>query len=531
MNKNNSLKVKIDIPGPVSLALGRLLIASKEVFVVGGCVRDVLLGKKPQDWDLTTNAKPEELLEIFPQGKYQNDFGTVIVPWKYLLDIDNVSRETIKPDFLEKVNSGDNLEITTYRIEARYSDRRHPDRVSFADSIEEDLARRDFTINAMALRPDTAFLVNLERFLREDALINDCEFEMELLDLFQGRKDLKEKLVRSVGSPWERFDEDALRMMRAVRFACQLGFEVERATREAILSNQSKLRFVSQERIRDELIKILTSPQPAQGIRLLDEVGLLVRILPEVAKAKGVRQNKHHYFGPFNTVFAHMVASLEKCPSEKLTVRLAALLHDVGKPPTKRGQGKEATFHGHEYVGAKMTQKTLEYLRFPRKTIEKVILLVKNHMFYYNVDEVGEAGVRRLVRKVGLENIQDLLDVRIADRLGSGVPKAVPYKLRHFQFMVDKVSQDPLSVKQLVINGRDLIRELGLSPGPRIGAILEVLLSRVLDNPSLNRKDQLLNLAKELEKQDLSQLRKEAKKEIEKEKQSKEKQIKKRHHV
>ncbi|MEI6588144.1 MAG: HD domain-containing protein, partial [Candidatus Moraniibacteriota bacterium] len=233
----------------------------------------------------------------------------------------------------------------------------------------------------------------------------------------------------------------------------------------------------------------------------------------------------------YNTVYKHLVASLEKCPSKKLEVRLASFLHDVGKPKSKRGEGENATFYNHEYIGEKMAKDILERLRFPRKVIDKVMLLVRNHMFYYNVDEVGESGVRRVVQKIGLENIGDLIDVRIADRLGSGVPKAVPYKLRHFQFMVEKVSHDPISVKQLKIDGNALMDELNVEPGPKIGAILAVLLSKVIDNPTLNEKEKLLVLATELAESNVEDLRKMAEDKIKKEQKKEEELIKKKHKV
>jgi poly(A) polymerase/tRNA nucleotidyltransferase (CCA-adding enzyme) len=226
-----------------------------------------------------------------------------------------------------------------------------------------------------------------------------------------------------------------------------------------------------------------------------------------------------------------MLASLEKCPSDKLEVRLAAFLHDIGKPMTKQGEGELATFYGHEYVGARITVKILERLKYPKKVIDKTVLLVKNHMFYYNVDEVGEAGVRRVVKKVGLENINDLIDVRIADRLGSGVPKAVPYKLRHFKYMVEKVSKDAISVKQLKINGNDLMKELKIKPGPKIGAILDVLLAYVIDNPEINNKKELFKIAKKLEKKDLIKLRELAKDKIEEKKEEEEEEIKSKYWV
>jgi poly(A) polymerase/tRNA nucleotidyltransferase (CCA-adding enzyme) len=319
--------------------------------------------------------------------------------------------------------------------------------------------------------------------------------------------------------------------MRAVRFAVQLDFELAVSVFEAIRKKSDNLKYISKERIRDELVKIITSDNPAKGIDLLMDCGLMKYIIPETEKAVGIRQNRHHYYGPYNTVYKHMLASLEKCPSEKLEVRMAAFLHDVGKPQTKRGRGINATFYGHEYLGAKLTRKIMERLKFPRETIEKTVLLVKSHMFYYNVDEVGESGVRRVIQKVGLENINDLIDVRIADRLGSGVPKAVPYKLRHFKYMVEKVSKDAVSVKQLKIDGNDLINKIGLKPGPEIGAILEELLAEVIENPNLNQKEKLLKKAEKLAKKDVLKLRQEAKQKIKKEKEKEEKQIKAKYRV
>lgn len=472
-----------------------------EAFLVGGCVRDILLKKNPVDWDITTNAQPEEILKIFPDGKYENDFGTVMLPIKYLLK-----------NYTEEMGNSGVVEITTYRIESQYSDKRHPDKIKFAKTLEEDLARRDFTINALALKIKS-------------------ENDFEIIDLFNGQKDLQNKIIRAVGDANDRFNEDALRMMRAIRFAVKLNFAIEEKTFAAIKKNSANLKYISPERIRDELEKIILSDKPAEGVEMLRAAGLLQYIIPEIEIGFDVTQSHHHYYGPYNTVYKHLLASLEKCPSTKLEVRLASLLHDIGKPETKRGEGENATFYAHEYAGAKIAKQILERLRFPRTVIDKTVLLVKNHMFYYNTDEVGEAGVRRVIRKVGLENINDLIDVRIADRLGSGVPKAVPYKLRHFKFMVEKVSHDAISVKQLKLNGNDLMKDLQITPGPKIGAILDVLLARVIDEPKLNTKKDLLVLAKDLNKKDLDELRQMAKQKIEQEKKEEEKLMKKKYWV
>ncbi|MFZ2192844.1 MAG: HD domain-containing protein [Candidatus Moraniibacteriota bacterium] len=481
--------------------------AGFEAFVVGGCVRDLMMKNPeysgPKDWDIATNAKPEDLLKIFPDGKYENNFGTVMLPLKYT---NGVSEE----DW-----NGPNVEITTYRIESKYSDKRHPDEVKFAKTLKEDLSRRDFTVNAMAIK------INKQ----------ESENKFEIIDLFGGQEDLKNKKIRAVGEAEERFDEDALRMMRAIRFSVQLGFEIEEKTFLAIKKNSKNLKFISGERIRDEFNKIILSNNPSKGAELLVESKLMDEFIPEIIATIGVKQNRHHYFGPYNTVYAHLLASLEKCPSEKLEVRLASFLHDLGKPKSKRGEGEMSTFYSHEYIGAKMVENILERMKYPRKVIDKTVMLVKNHMFYYNVDEVGESGVRRVVQKVGVENINDLIDVRVADRLGSGVAKAVPYKLRHFKFMVEKVSSDAISVKQLRINGNDLIAELKIQPGPKIGAILDVLLAEVIDDQTLNEKEKLLKLAKDLDKKDLAELRAFAKQKIEKEKKEEEELMKKKYWV
>lgn len=484
------------IPKHVEEIISNLKKASFEAFAVGGCVRDLILGNEPKDWDVATSARPKDIMKIFPDSVYENEFGTV-----------GVKVKSQKGEIETEI-----VEVTTYRIESKYSDKRHPDGVKFAETLEEDLSRRDFTINALAAKLATSK-------------------KYEVIDLFGGRADLKNKIIRAVGDANKRFNEDALRMIRAIRFSVQFSFSLDKKTFSAIKKNSKNLNHVSRERIRDEFIKIILSSSPAEGVELLREAGLLRFIIPEIETGYDVTQSRHHYYGPYNTVYKHLLASLKKCPSKKLEVRLASLLHDIGKPDTKSGRGENATFYGHEYISAKITQKILEKLKFSRNIIEKTVLLVKNHMFYYNVAEVGEAGVRRIIRKVGLENIADLIDVRVADRLGSGVPKAIPYKLRHFKFMVEKVSHDALSVKQLKLNGHDLIKELGLVSGPKIGAILEVLLAQVIDQPELNKKSKLLKTAKELSGKDISFLKKIAKEKIAEGKKEEERLMKKKYWV
>ena len=449
----------MNIPQEIQFILSEIQKSGFEAYVVGGSVRDFLLEKKPKDWDITTNAKPEEIQKIFPKSFYNNTFGTVTVVNK------NTEDESLK-----------NIEITTYRIDEGYSDRRHPDKVKFTPNLSEDLARRDFTINAMALK------------------IKGNDFE--IVDLFNGKDDLEKKIIRAVGDADKRFSEDALRMLRAVRFSSQLGFEIDKNTFEAMQKNSGLLKFVSQERIRDEFEKIILSDKAYEGVELLRTSGLLTYIVPELEKGIGIDQNKHHTY----TIYEHCALSLKHCPSKKLEVRLASLFHDIAKPQTKAGTGPDSTFYNHDFVGAKFARKILTRLKFSNKIIDKATLLVKNHMFYYNVDEVSEAGVRRLIKRTGKENLKDLMDLRIADRLGSGVPKAKPYKLRHLEYLIEKVSKDPISAKMLKINGQDIMKILNVKPGPKIGAILKVLLSEIIENPENNTKEYLEKRIKELYK-------------------------------
>jgi poly(A) polymerase/tRNA nucleotidyltransferase (CCA-adding enzyme) len=309
----------------------------------------------------------------------------------------------------------------------------------------------------------------------------------KITDLFEGEKDLKNKIIRTVGLAGERFNEDALRMLRAVRFATALGFAIEENTANAIKEKSIWLEAVSQERIRDEFVKIIMSDNAGKGIELLRELGLLKYVMPELLENVGIGQNKHHKFD----CYEHAVKALEYAVKKdfNLYVRLASLLHDIAKPRVKVGEGENSTFYNHEIVGAKVTFQILNRLKFPKKDVEKITKLVRYHLFYYNVDEVTESSVRRLVRQVGLDSMEELLQVRQADRIGSGVPKAEPYKLRHLKYLVEKVSKDPISAKMLKVNGEIIMEILKIKPGPKIGEILDVLLGYVLDDPSKNNKE------------------------------------------
>lgn len=471
-----------------------------EAYIVGGCVRDFLRGEDPQDWDATTNANPEKIQEIFKKAGfdvfYENKFGTVgiVLPENKKRKYHNI------------------VEITTYRTESKYSNKRHPESVFWADNIEEDLSRRDFTINAIAMKPKGK--------------------SQKTIDPFNGQDDLKKRIIRSVGDSKTRFSEDSLRMMRAVRLSTTLNFEIDDKTKKAIIENSSWIKEISQERIRDEFLKIVMSPRATKGIDLLRVVGLLKYIIPELEHGYGISQNKHHIYD----CYQHNLLSLDYAVKKnfELHVRIAALLHDVGKPRSKEGDGAESTFYNHEIIGAKMTQKILERLRFSKKDIEKIVILVRYHLFYYNVGEVSESSVRRLVRQVGKENIEELLQVRMCDRIGSGVPKAEPYKLRHLRYLIDKTSRDPISVKMLKIDGKEIMNILNISSGPKIGQILNILLSQVLIDPLKNKKIYLKKEAKKLgnlKDEKLLNIANEAKKELEEVKTKRDKMTKKKYWV
>lgn len=483
------------IPDYVLKTTNIIQASGYEAYIVGGCVRDFLMGKTPKDWDITTNARPEELLAIFSDAKYENSFGTVLLP----------IRKNPKAGE-DKGELEDVLEITTYRSEQGYSNHRHPDEVRFETELDKDLERRDFTVNALALDP------------RQPE---------KIVDLFGGQKDIKLKIIRAVGEPSDRFKEDALRMLRAVRFSAQLGFELEPKTQRAIVKLAGSLKFVSKERIRDELVKILSSDRPYEGIKMLHDSKLLQYILPELEQGVDVKQDRHHIYH----VFQHNLLALKHCPSKDWAVRLAALLHDVAKPKTRKIIDGIATFYNHEYLGAKMVAKIMARLKFSSAEQERVVNLVKNHMFYYNVGEVTAASVRRLIAKVGRENLKDLIDLRIADRLGSGTPKAMPYKLRHLQYMMEKVQNDPVSVKMLKINGEDIMSLLKISPGPKIGAILEVILAEAIEDPEINTKRILEKRVKELNDLELDELREKARGVIDEKRQEDDKKIKRNYKV
>ncbi|KKU09067.1 MAG: tRNA adenylyl-/cytidylyl-transferase [Candidatus Woesebacteria bacterium GW2011_GWB1_45_5] len=444
--------MNINLPKSVSDILRKFKKAGYEIYIVGGAVRDILMGKIVHDWDFTTNATPEEILKIIPDGFYDNTFGTVGV------SVDEFDRP---------------FEITTYRREFGYSDARRPDRVEWGKTLEGDLSRRDFTINALALSG-----------------------ALEVIDHYKGQEDIKNKLVRAVGDSNERFSEDALRMMRAVRIGAELGFKIEEKTFEAIKKNAPLINKIAKERVKDELFKLLSSPNPYEGMILFKNSGLMEEIIPELIKCFGVEQKspgRHHIYD----VGEHLLMSLKSCKSLDPVTRFATLIHDIGKPQTYKKLGSGViTFYNHEMVSTKIAENLAERLRLSRKETEKLITLVRWHQF--TVDErQTDSAIRRFLRNVGLENVEDMIALRVADRLGGGA-RETSWRLEEFKSRVVEVQKQPFSIRDLKIDGNDVMKELKLKPGPEVGKILTDLFEKVVNNEVPNEKSSLLESLKSL---------------------------------
>jgi tRNA nucleotidyltransferase (CCA-adding enzyme) len=430
--------------------LETLWSAGHAAYVVGGSLRDKLLGRQPYDWDLSTSARPEDTQALFASSVYENRFGTVAVR-----------------------NEGVEYEITTFRREHDYADHRRPHRVEFGDSIGEDLGRRDFTVNAMAWGADPRI-----------------ETRPSLVDPFGGVGDVAARLLRAVGDPDQRFGEDALRMIRAVRLAATLEFEIEPATLAAVQRHAELARHLSGERIAAELSGLLQARQPSLGLRLMEETGLLAVVIPELAHQKGMLQNKI----AGEDLWDHTIRAVDAPSPEQSMVRLAALLHDIGKPATESPDGH---YPDHEIVGADMAAEFLAQLHFPRGVQQRIAHLVRNHMFSYE-PAWSDAAVRRFIARIGAPALDDLFALRRADNVGSGLaPEAGLTELRR------RVAQQleahvALSLRDLAIDGDDLIRELGMAPGPDLGRVLDSLLEQVIAESSLNRRPTLLLMAHSL---------------------------------
>lgn len=495
------------IPSYVTHVTQTLETSGFEVFLVGGCVRDLIMGKTPKDWDITTNAKPEEIIPLFEKTVYENTFGTVgvcilrqetgeSVIHETMGDVSHVTETLENKHISEKY---DIVEVTPYRIEAKYSDFRHPDEVKFSNNIEDDLKRRDFTINALAYNPNKG----------------------QIIDLYKGQSDIKDKVIQAVGIAKDRFHEDALRMLRAVRFSTQLDFAISYDTMQAIMENADLLKNISQERIRDEFVKIIESKNGAMGIGILSKLGLLKHIIPELEEGIGCEQGGAHIYD----VFEHCLQALEHATNKNFSIdiRLSALFHDIGKPRTRRkGTRKEYTFYGHEVVGARMAEKIMQRMKFPKKNTDLVVNMVRNHMFFSDTEQITLSAVRRIVQKVGESHIWDLMDIRECDRVGMKKAEA-PYRLRKYHAMIEEVLHDPISVKQLAIDGGYMIKELEMKPSPRMGWILNALLEEVLEDPKKNTLEHLKGRVVELNKlpedklKELGESAKEKKEELEEE--------------
>lgn len=459
--------VRSEIPKEVQHVADTLENRGFEAYLVGGCVRDLLIGKKPKDWDITTDAHPLEIESLFPETYINNEYGTVGV----------VNKET--DDQTLKV-----VEVTPYRTESEYSDSRRPDSVEFGVSLEEDLKRRDFTINAIAYR------------LKDEKIV----------DLFGGKDDILHKRLRAVGNPTERFKEDALRMMRAVRLAVELEFVMEGDTMTAISENSHILERISKERIRDEFTRILNSKQPMQGVIFLEKLGMLAFVAPDLLRGIGVEQNQAHVFD----VYEHLLRTMQHAADKdwEFDIRLAGLFHDVSKPETRRWSNEKGdwTFHGHEVVGAKVAKKALQTLKFPKERIDRVVTLIRWHMFFSDPAQITLSAVRRTIANVGAENIWDLLKLRRCDRIGTGRPKEQPFRLRKYTAMVEEALRDPISVKMLKIDGTRIMELTGERPSKKLGDTLNALLEEVLDDPLKNTPAYLEERALALIKMDEKEL-------------------------
>lgn len=447
--------VQLVIPAQYAKSIERLVStivrAGFECFMVGGSVRDLILGHEVFDFDFATSARPSDILKLFrrtvPTGIKH---GTVTV-----------------------LLGGHAFEVTTYRADGKYLDGRHPEVVSFSNTLHEDVKRRDFTVNGLAY----------------DVLRG------KVIDLVDGMDDLRAGIIRTIGNPRDRFTEDGLRTYRACRFAAKLGFTIEEDTFEAIRQSLDVAGKVSAERVRDEIMKLLEAEKPSVGIEYLKDAGLLALCLPELAQCVGVEQNKYHLFD----IYYHSIYSCDAVPRQYPLIRFAALLHDVGKVPTRNtGSDGDYTFYNHEVVGSRMVRRIMRRLKFSNEDTQTVVNMVANHMFHYT-SEWTDGAVRRFMRKVGLENLEELFILRRADREGNGMRGGLPAPIRELKKRIEKVIEDEnaITVKDLDINGYVVMEEFNIPPGPMVGKILNHLLELVLDTPEINKREILMEKARE----------------------------------
>jgi poly(A) polymerase/tRNA nucleotidyltransferase (CCA-adding enzyme) len=439
------------IPVEVRELVAALKAAGKRAYLVGGGVRDLLAGLPAEDFDVATDARPEEVRKLFPR----------------------TAPTGIKHGTITVLGKAGEYEVTTFRRDGKYGDARHPDDVTYAAAVEEDLSRRDFTFNAFAYDP----------------------LKDEFIDLYRGVEDFEQGIVRAVGDAEERFREDGLRPLRAIRLAARFEFEIEAETFQAIPKVLERVRMVAVERVRGELTKMLaTAERPSYGIDLMREAGLLELFIPELLEGYSVTQNEFHAYD----VYTHALYSCDAAPAKKPLVRLAALLHDVGKPRTRVVREGRVTFYNHQAVSRRMTRDIMNRLRFSKKERDHVLHLVYHHMFGYT-SQWTDAAVRRFIRKVGRENIADLFDLRIADWFGNGTNYGFPAYLRALESRINDAiaREEAFTEKDLAINGHDVMTELGIAAGPAVGEALGYLLERVLEDQSLNERERLLELLRE----------------------------------
>lgn len=441
--------------------------ANFQIYIVGGAVRDLLMGRVVKDWDFTTDAKPDEILKLFPKGFYDNKFGTVGIPVKDA----------------EDPESSQIFEITTMRKEGNYSDHRHPLEVSWTDKIEEDLARRDFTVNAIAFR------------VMSDEFSNPLP--ITFIDPFNGQADLKNKQIKAVGNPDQRFKEDALRLIRAIRFASELEFDIEKNTFEAIKKNTMLIEEIAPERIRDELFKILSSVNPYMGMIKLREAGILQIILPELEKCFGIVQEGPKHDRIYD-IGDHSLRAMREAPSSDPLLKLAALLHDIGKAETvNKDSAGNVTFYNHDIVGADLSKDVAKRLNLSRKQSEKLYRLIRWHMFSTDERQTDSA-LRRFIKNVGIDYLEDMYALRIGDRLGGDTRKPVSWRMEEFQARIKKVLEKPFSLKDLKVNGNDVMKVLNIKPSRLVGEILEKLVQEVLEDASKNKREYLLKRIKQI---------------------------------
>jgi len=486
--------MKIQLPHYV-ISIARILIKEGyKSYLVAGAIRDTMIDIQPHDYDIATDALPEDLMKIFPKSiAVGAQFGTIVV---------------LQPDI-----SGENfeVEVTTLRSEEDYLKGRWPAKVNFVRDLEEDLERRDFTMNAMAMDMGEHGIKYLETHpaIGEQTATDKMHtFDFTVIDHFNGKNDIANKVIRAVGDPVKRFTEDGLRPFRACRFASRMGFTIDEPTFIAITKCLNVSKMVSTERIRDEFIKLLMdSPKPSHGLELMRISGLLELFLPELVKCKGVDQQIGHSFD----VYDHLLRAVDLAADN---VKLATLFHDIAKPQTTTHDGH---FYGHDQLGANMTKKIMKRLRFPNREIERTVNLVRWHMFYYPYTEQelqdgplskrdvkkathwSDGAVRRFIKRVGIENIEELFALRIADATSEPESMWSPEEIVALQARISAILKEDnaFKISDLEITGNDMINEFGIEPGPIIGKTMAYLLDQVLEDPKLNGKKELLTLAKQ----------------------------------